>query len=102
MEVLSMLLVTLYKTSSCFTSEVRLRMRKFDRMPGIIPGIIGPQADPSPEFKPFWEEFTRDQQKVILVKDIDIKIRDVEYNIESLKIELDRLENIKSMIKGLK
>ena len=77
-------------------------MTRFERKPGVIMGRIGPVADPSPEFRPFWEEFTRDQQRVILVKDIDIKIRDVEYNIESLKIELDRLQNIKSMIKGLK
>ena len=77
-------------------------MTRFERKSGIIMGPLGPVIDPSPELRPFWEEFTKDQQRVIQLKDIDMKIRDVEYSIESLNIELDRLGNIKSMIKGLK
>lgn len=61
--------------------------------------LLGPVADPSPEFRPFWEEFTKEQQIAILVKEIDNKIRVVKFNIESMKLELDRLETIKSMIK---
>jgi len=75
-------------------------MKKFDRKPGVIMELWGPVADPSPEFIPWWEQFSKEQQRAILVKEIDMKIRNVEFNIESLKLELERLGNIKSMIKG--
>jgi len=63
--------------------------------------LWGPVADPSSEpWIRWWEEFTKEQRRVIIEKEIDQRIKEIRFRTEALKAELDRLETMKSMIKG--
>lgn len=66
---------------------------------GRIIELWGPVADPAPWFHRWRELFTQEQQVAVLVKEIDMKIRNTQFAIESLNFELENLESMKSMIK---
>jgi len=56
--------------------------------------------DPSPDPWYWWEEFTKEQRRVIIEKEIDMKIKVVQFRMDTMKLELERLQTMKSMMKG--
>lgn len=62
---------------------------------------IGPVADPAPPFRIIWEDLVKEQQLEILVRGIDRKIRQVEFDLKTMTLELEELKNAKSMIKEM-
>ena len=76
--------------------------RKLELSRQLSPRMLwGPVADPGPPFLiRWWEEFTKEQRRVIVGKEIEQRIAEVKFGIESLKAELSRLETMRSMIKG--
>ena len=62
--------------------------------------IMGPIADPAPEFIKWWiDELTAEQRGVIVQKEIDQQINAVKFQMQNMKMELEKLETMRSMIK---
>ena len=68
-----------------------------------IRDYLGPVADPAPYLLRRWlENLAADQIKVVLEKEIDQKINAVKFQIQNLKMEVEKLETMKSLIIGEK
>jgi len=64
-----------------------------------IRDFLGPVADPAPFLLRRWlENLAADQIKVVLEKEIDQKINAVRYQMQNMKLELEKLETMKSLI----
>jgi len=57
-------------------------------------------ADPAPpEWGTWWEQLTKEQQQVIMSTQIDQQIRETQFEMDSLKAQLETLQTMKSMMK---
>lgn len=66
-----------------------------------IRDYLGPIADPAPFLLRRWlENLAADQIKVVLEKEINQKINAVKFQIQNLKMEVEKLETMKSLIMG--
>jgi hypothetical protein len=66
-----------------------------------IRDYLGPVADPAPFLLRRWlENLAADQIKVVLEKEINQKINAVKFQIQNLKMEVEKLETMKSLIVG--
>lgn len=63
--------------------------------------LLGPVADPGPEiWGPWIKELTAEQRRVLIEKEVEQRISIVKFQMQSLRAELDKLETVRSMIKG--
>jgi len=56
-------------------------------------------ADPAPEWGTWWEQLTKEQQQVVISRQIDQQIRETQFSMDSLKAQLETLQTVKTMMK---